>query len=159
VKKQPIYLHYATMKSIVRESCITVLLLLFSLLLPLPALARDSLREVCIGFVTLDSPTPPKTLEKLVLIYDDHRSERGDKRQITVSISQAGGNRRYQGTNLSDGLVTPLRIVNVDDPNDVLFDGTVEYIAGGIELVGKYFASGNPKGVTIKAALVGEEIF
>jgi hypothetical protein len=146
------------MKFIVWESGIAVLLLSFSFVLPVPALARDSLREVCIGFFTLDSPSSPKTLEKLVLVYDDHRSEKGDKRQITVSISQAGGNRIYQGTNLSDGLVTPLKIVNVDDPKDVLFDGTVEYVSGGVELVGKYFAAGNPKGVVIKATLVGEEI-
>jgi hypothetical protein len=146
------------MKSILCGSRIITLLLSSSLLLTVPALARDSLREVCIGFITLDSPTPPKTIEKLVLVYDDHRSEKGDKRQITVSISQAGGNRIYQGKNISDGILTPLKIVNADDPNDVLFDGTVEYISGGVELAGKYFAAGNPTGVTIKATLVGEEI-
>ena len=123
----------------------------------MPALARDYLHEVCIGFITVDGSTPPKTLEKIVLVYDDHRSG-AEKRKITVSISHAGGNKIYQGTNLSDGIKTPLKIINVDDPNDVLFDGTVEYVNGGVELVGKYFAAGNPNGVTIKAALVGEEI-
>lgn len=145
------------MKRIIRRRRITTLLLSSSLLLTVPALAKDFLREVCIGFVTLDSPTPPKTLEKLVLVYDDHRSG-ADKRKITVSISQAGGNKIYQGTNISDGIVTPLKIVNVNDPQDVLFDGTVEYISGGVELVGKYFAAGNPKGVIIKTTLVGDEI-
>ena len=120
-------------------------------------LAKGYLHEVCIGFITLDSPTPPKTLERIVLVYDDHRSVT-DKRKITVSISHAGGNKIYQGTNLSDGIKTPLKIINIDDPNDVLFDGTVEYVSGGVELVGKYFAADNPNGVTIKAALVGDEI-
>jgi hypothetical protein len=125
--------------------------------LTVPTLAKDFLHEVCIGFITLDSPTPPKTIEKLVFVYDDHRSG-ADKRKITVSASRAGGNKIYQGRNISDGIVTPLKIVNVDDPKDVLFDGTVEYLSGGIELVGKYFAAGNPKGVTIKTTLVGDEI-
>jgi len=145
------------MKSIIRGSRITTLLLSCSLVLTVPALAKDSLHEVCIGFVTLDTPTPPKTVEKLVLVYGDHRSG-VDKRKITVSISQAGGNKIYQGTNISDGIVTPLKIVNVDDPKDVLFDGTVEYVSGGVELVGKYFTAGNPKGVMIKTTLVGDEI-
>jgi hypothetical protein len=153
----PIQLNYVIMKSIVRRSRIITLLLSSSLVLTIPTLAKDFLREVCIGFVTLDSPVPLKTLEKLVLVYDDHRSG-ADKRKITVSISQAGGNRIYQGTNISDGIVTPLKIANVDDPNDILFDGTVEYISGGIELVGKYFPAGNPKGMTIKTTLVGDEI-
>ena len=145
------------MKSIIRGSRITTLFLSSSLLLTVPALAKDYLHEVCIGFVTLDTPTPPKTVEKLVLVYDDHRSG-VDKRKITVSISQAGGNKIYQGTNISDGIVTPLKIVNVDDQKDVLFDGTVEYVSGGVELVGKYFTAGNPKGVMIKTTLVGDEI-
>ena len=145
------------MKSIIRGSRITTILLSCSLVLTVPALAKDYLHEVCIGFVTLDTPTPPKTVEKLVLVYDDHRSG-VDKRKITVSISQAGGNRIYQGSNISDGIVTSLKIANVRDPKDVLFDGTVEYISGGIELVGKYFPAGNPKGMTIKTTLVGDEI-
>jgi hypothetical protein len=145
------------MKSIIRACRVSTLLLSSSLALTVPALAKDFLHEVCIGFITLDSPTPPKTIEKLVLVYDDHRSG-ADKRKITVSISQSGGNKIYQGTNISDGIVTPLKIVNVDDPKDVLFDGTVEYVSGGVELVGKYFTAGNPKGVTIKATLVGDEI-
>ena len=145
------------MKSIIRGSRITTILLSCSLVLTVPALAKDYLHEVCIGFVTLDSPVPLKTLEKLVLVYDDHRSG-ADKRKITVSISQAGGNKIYQGTNISDGIVTPLKIVNVDDQKDVLFDGTVEYVSGGVELVGKYFTADNPKGVMIKTALVGDEI-
>ena len=145
------------MKSIIPGGRITTLLLSSSLLLTVPALAKDFLHEVCIGFVTLDTPTPPKRVEKLVLLYDDHRSG-VDKRKITVSISQAGGNKIYQGTNISDGIVTPLKIVNVDDQKDVLFDGTVEYVSGGVELVGKYFTADNPKGVMIKTALVGDEI-
>jgi hypothetical protein len=145
------------MKSKIRGNRIITLFLSCSLVLTVPTLAKDFLREVCIGFITLDSPAPPKTLEKLVLVYDDHRSG-ADKRKITVSISQAGGNKIYQGTNISDGIVTPLKIANVDDPKDVLFDGTVEYVSGGIELVGKYFTADNPKGVMIKTALVGDEI-
>jgi hypothetical protein len=39
-----------------------------------------------------------------------------------------------------------------------LFDGTVEYVSGRVELVGKYFAADNPNRVTIKAALAGDEI-
>jgi hypothetical protein len=145
------------MKSIIRACRLIAFLLSSSLVLTVPALAKDFLHEVCIGFITLDSPTPPKTIERLVLVYDDHRSG-ADKRKITVSISQAGGNRIYQGTNISDGIITLLKIVNVGDPNDILFDGTVEYVSGGIELVGKYFTAANPKGVTIKATLVGDEI-
>jgi hypothetical protein len=145
------------MKAIIRRNRLITLLFSSSLLLTIPVLARDSLREVCIGFVTLDSPTPPKTVETLALVYDDHRSG-ADKRQITVSISQAGGNRIYQGSNISDGIVTSLKIANVRDPKDVLFDGTVEYVNGGIELAGRYFTAGNPKGMTIKTALVGYEI-
>jgi hypothetical protein len=145
------------MKSIIRGNRIITLLFSSLLILTVPTLAKDSLREVCIGFITLDSPASPKTLAKLVLIYDDHRSG-ADKRRITVSTSQAGGNKIYQGTNISDGIVTPVKIVNVDDPKDVLFDGTVEYVSGGIELVGKYFTADNPNGVMIKTALVGDEI-
>jgi len=145
------------MKSIIRRGRLITLFVSSSLVLTLPVLAKDFLREVCIGFVTLDSPTPPKTVETLALVYDDHRSG-ADKRKITVSISQAGGNRIYQGTNISDGIVTSLKLSNVDDPKDVLFDGTVEYVNGGIELVGRYFTAGNPKGMIIKTALVGYEI-
>lgn len=58
----------------------------------------------------------------------------------------------------SDGIKTPLKIINIDDPNDVLFYGTVEYVSGGVERVGKYFAADNPNGVTIKPALLGDEI-
>jgi hypothetical protein len=136
---------------------VLTLLLSLSVVLTVPARARDFLHEVCIGFITLDSPAPPKTIEKLVLVYDDHRSGSG-KRKITVSISRAGGNKIYQGTNVSDGILTPVKIINVDDPEDVLFDGTVEYVNGGVELVGRYFTESNPKGVTIKTALVGDEI-
>jgi hypothetical protein len=145
------------MKSKIRRGRLITLLLSSSLVMTVPGLAKDFLREVCIGFVTLDSPTPPKTVETLALVYDDHRSG-ADKRKITVSISQAGGNRIYQGTNISDGIVTSLKIANVDDPKDVLFDGTVEYVNGGVELAGQYFTAGNPKGMTIKTALVGYEI-
>jgi hypothetical protein len=145
------------MKSIILGNRIITLLFSSLLILTVPTLGKDFLREVCIGFITLDSPAPPKTLARLVLIYDDHRSG-ADKRRITVSTSQAGGNKIYQGTNISDGIVTPVKIVNVDDPKDVLFDGTVEYVSGGVELVGKYFTADNPKGVMIKTALVGDEI-
>jgi hypothetical protein len=144
------------MKSIIRGSSVIALLLFSSLVLTVPTLAKDFLHEVCIGFITLDSPTASKKIEKLVLVYDDHRSSGGDKRKITVSISRA--DTIYQGTNISDGSVTPLKIVNVDDPSDVLFDGTVEYLSGGVELVGKYFAAGDTNGVAIKTTLVGDEI-
>ena len=145
------------MKSKIRRGGLITLILSSSLVLAVPGSAKDFLHEVCIGFVTLDSSTPPKTVETLALVYDDHRSG-PDKRKITVSVSQAGGNRIYQGTNISDGIVTSLKIANVDDPKDVLFDGTVEYVSGGIELAGRYFTAGNLKGTIIKTALVGYEI-
>jgi hypothetical protein len=55
------------MKSIIRRGRLITLFVSSSLVLTLPVLAKDFLREVCIGFVTLDTPTPPKTVETLAL--------------------------------------------------------------------------------------------
>ena len=132
-------------------------ILFASLASALPAAARDSLNQVCIGFITLENRVLPKSIEKLVVVYKDHRSG-ADKREISLSISRAGGNTIYHGTTITSLAVAHVKIVNDADQNDVLFDGTVEAISGGIELIGKYFTADNPKGQSIKATLECNEI-
>jgi len=122
---------------------------------------RDSLNQVCIGFITMPvGDGSGKSLEKLVVIFEDHRAADGANRQLTVTTISFE-DKVYKGSVITGDDIAPLKIVNVDDQKDILFDGTIEPLvrSEGIELVGKYF---NPlvdhKPQPIRAALEGSNI-
>jgi hypothetical protein len=120
----------------------------------------DSFSQVCIGLIaTPVEDGSGKILEKLVVIFEAQLAA-GAKRQLTVTMISFE-DKVYKGSVITGDDLAPLKIVNVDDQKDILFDGTIEPLVGreGIELVGKYF---NPlvdhKPQPIRAALEGSNI-
>jgi hypothetical protein len=120
------------------------------------ALAADFTHQVCIGLITLDTGDSLKSIEKLVLVYDDHRSG-ADKRKITVSLVHNG--KTYSGFEITASSVAHVKVANVADRKDILFDGTVEGLEGakGIEIIGNYTVA-TGKVQPIKATLESADI-
>ncbi|RYD74565.1 MAG: hypothetical protein EOP84_19680 [Verrucomicrobiaceae bacterium] len=73
-------------------------------------------------------------------------------------MSHNGNN--YRGEEISSGGVTKIKLINVDDATDILFEGTVEFIGGernGLEFVGKYSPE-KDNSLQIKVAFEGFEV-
>lgn len=90
------------------------------------ASAGDGSHQVYVGKVSIgeSSSAPRGGPERIALVYDDHRAPDGEKRKITVSMSY--GDKTYEGSETTDADVVKVVLRNVDNPNDVLFKGTVE---------------------------------
>ena len=105
------------------------LLVSVSLLLSLPALARDSSNVVYVGQINLgsDAERPDtKGVEPLAMIYHDERGPGGDDRKVTVSMFRA--NKNYVDTKVTRLLTTRFALTNVGAPHDVLFKGSVQVL-------------------------------
>lgn len=138
------------------RSIIVIILTCLVLVSTLNSFAGDAIRQVCIGFISLDNGNSPKNIEKLVVVYSDQRSG-ADKRKITLSAVRNG--KTYAGSDIAAASVAHVKVANVTDQKDVLFDGTVEGLDGGkgIELVGDYTTDAG-KVQSIKATLESSEI-
>ncbi len=119
------------------------------LLAPLTAAAGDSTHQACVGSAALDTGGPLRKLRKLAVRYDEQRIGPGpDDRRTELHASSLG--HGYEGTAMSNGNPKlALRLQNVKDKSDILFDGTVEVLQdSGLALSGSYKLDGKPAKLT-----------
>ena len=102
--------------------------------------AGDAAHKACTGTIS-DNSEDVSLLKKITITYDDVRASDGEQRKYTLSIVHKGKN--YSGTTTSAEATVGIKIINKENPSDILFEGTFKPLENnGLELKGKSFLQG-----------------